>query len=94
MEFVKCRPSLRRDTTCSGCTGDLGPWGTHPWDKDRHSPDRWGPATGARTAPGHAERRNPLWVPLLEEEKEFPYVSSLILWESPVLPYPGNVPFP
>lgn len=27
MEFVKCRPSLRRDTTCSGCTRDLGSGG-------------------------------------------------------------------
>ena len=71
-----------------------GVQGTYPWGKDRHSPGRWGPATGAHTAPGHAERGNPLWVPLLEKEKEFPYVPSLILWESPVLPYPGNVPFP
>ena len=50
--------------------------------------------TGACAAPGHAEHGNSLWVPLLEEEKEFLYVLSLILWESPVLLYPGNVPFP
>lgn len=26
--------------------GRSGALGTHPWDKDRHSPDRWGPAIG------------------------------------------------
>lgn len=40
MEFVKCRPSSRRDVTCSERTGELGSGRRCLWGEDGRLPPR------------------------------------------------------
>lgn len=69
MEFVKCRPSSRKDVACSELMGELGSGRMCPWGKDGRLPPTWGRGAGHAVLWATQSVGIPLVV-LLEEKKE------------------------